>query len=73
VSVSNAESHVAPENGKQVLRLAPVGGHRKGSNVGMALVAGVLRSGLLPAFRFRSADAVERSHAVQDVAWPEHT
>jgi hypothetical protein len=24
-------------------------------------------------FRFRSTDAVERSHAVQYVAWPEHT
>ncbi len=24
-------------------------------------------------FRFRSADAVERSHAVQYIAWPEHT
>jgi hypothetical protein len=105
-SVANAESHVAPENGKQVLRLAPVGGNRKGSNVGMALVAGVtctegtidvdlrgqgedspsfvgIAFGVADAdryeavyfrpFRFRSADAVERSHAVQYIAWPEHT
>lgn len=31
----------AVEDGKDVLRLAPVGGNRKGSNVGLALVAGV--------------------------------
>jgi hypothetical protein len=105
-SVVNAESHVALEDGKQVLRLAPVGGNRKGSNVGMALVAGVtcaegaidvdlrgqgeagasfvgIAFGVADAnryeavyfrpFRFRSTDAVERSHAVQYVAWPEHT
>ncbi len=105
-SVANAESHVAPENGKQVLRLSPVGGNRKGSNVGMALIAGVtcaeatidvdlrgrgedspsfvgIAFGAAGAdryeavyfrpFRFRSADAVERSHAVQYIAWPEHT
>jgi hypothetical protein len=104
--VVNAESHVAVENGKDVLRLAPVGGNRTGSNVGMALVAGVtcgeaaidvdLRGqgetrasfvgvvfGLADArryeavyfrpFRFRSVDAIERSHAVQYIAWPEHT
>jgi hypothetical protein len=104
--VVNAESHVAVENGKDVLRLAPVGGNRKGSNVGMALVAGVtcgeaaidvdLRGqgeatasfvgvafGVADAdryeavyfrpFRFRSVDAIERSHAVQYIAWPEHT
>jgi hypothetical protein len=104
--VVNAESRVALEEGKQVLTLAPVGGNRKGSNVGMALVAGVtcaegaievdLRGqgegkgsfvgivfGVADAnryeavyfrpFRFRSEDAVERSHAVQYVAWPEHT
>lgn len=105
-SVANAEPHLAPENGKQVLRLAPVGGNRKGSNVGMALVAGVtcaeatidvdlrgqgedgasfvgIAFGVADAdryeavyfrpFRFRSADAVDRSHAVQYIAWPEHT
>jgi hypothetical protein len=105
-SVTNAESHVARENGVQVLRLAPLGGNRDGSNVGMALVAGVtcteatidvdLRGGgeerasfvgiafgvadpgryeavYFRPFRFRSADAVERSHAVQYIAWPEHT
>jgi len=105
-SVVNAESHVALEDGKQVVKLAPIGGNRKGSNVGLALVAGVtcaegaidvdLRGqgeasasfvgvafGVADAtryeavyfrpFRFRSADAIDRSHAVQYVAWPEHT
>jgi hypothetical protein len=104
-SVANAESQVALEDGKQVLRLAPVGGNRKGSNVGMALVAGVtcgegaidvdLRGqgeagasfvgvafGVADAehyeavyfrpFRFRSGTEIERSHAVQYIAWPEH-
>ena len=102
----NAESRVAVEDSRQVLRLAPIGGNRKGSNIAMALVAGVacaegaidvdLRGqgeggasfvgvafGVEDAsryeavyfrpFRFRSTDAVERSHAVQYVAWPEHT
>ncbi|HSR99712.1 MAG TPA: hypothetical protein VLM79_21815 [Kofleriaceae bacterium] len=102
----NAEARVAVEGGKQVLRLAPIGGNRKGSNIGMALAAGVacaegtidvdLRgqgeggasfvgvafgvedAGRYEAvyfrpFRFRSTDAVQRSHAVQYVAWPEHT
>src|SRR5262245_9280059 len=105
-SVVNAESHVALEDGKQVVKLAPVGGNRKGSNVGMALVAGVtcgegaidvdLRGqgeasasfvgvafGVADAehyeavyfrpFRFRSGTAIERAHAVQYIAWPEHT
>jgi hypothetical protein len=105
-STVNAESHVALEDGKQVLRLAPIGGNRKGSNIGMAMVAGVacaegaidvdLRGqgeasasfvgvafGIEDAnryeavyfrpFRFRSPDAVQRTHAVQYVAWPEHT
>ncbi|HMG56498.1 MAG TPA: hypothetical protein VK601_23520 [Kofleriaceae bacterium] len=105
-SVVNAESRAALEDGRQVLRLAPLGGNRKGSNVGLALVAGVtcaeaaidvdLRGQgeagasfvgvafgvadpsryeaiYFRPFRFRSADAVERSHAVQYVAWPEHT
>src|SRR4029079_6662333 len=40
-STVNAESRVALEDGKQVLRLAPIGGNRKGSNIGMALVGGV--------------------------------
>jgi len=104
--VVNAESHVALEDGKQVVKLAPVGGNRKGSNVAMALVAGVtcaegaidvdlsgggeagasfvgIAFGVSDAtryeavyfrpFRFRSTDAVDRSHAVQYVAWPEHT
>src|SRR5512140_1357325 len=39
--VVNAESRVAIEAGKRVVRLAPIGGNRKGSNVGMALVGGV--------------------------------
>ena len=105
-SVTNAESHAAVEDGRSVLRLAPIGGNRKGSNVGMALVAGTtfgegtidvdLRGqvaagasfvgvafGVVDAdryeavyfrpFRFRSENVVERSHAVQYVAWPEHT
>jgi hypothetical protein len=105
-STTNVEAHAVVEAGKQVLRLAPAGGNRKGSNVGMALIAGVtfgegaidvdLRGGGEAAasflgiafgvadastyeavyfrpFRFRSTDAVERSHAVQYVAWPEHT
>jgi hypothetical protein len=105
-TVVHAESRVAVEDGKQVVKLAPVGGKRKGSNVGMALVAGVtcaegaidvdlrgqgegrasfvgIAFGVADAtryeavyfrpFRFRSTDAVERSHAVQYVAWPEHT
>lgn len=104
--VVNAESRAAIEDGKHVVRLAPIGGNRKGSNVGMALVGGVtfgegaidvdlrgqgeasasfvgIAFGVEDAtryeavyfrpFRFRSADVVERSHAVQYVAWPEHT
>jgi len=105
-SAVNVEPRVALEDGKQVLKLAPVGGNRKGSNIGMALVAGVscaeaaidvdLRGqgetgasfvgvafGVADAgryeavyfrpFRFRSTDPVDRSHAVQYIAWPEHT
>ncbi|MGH2897842.1 MAG: hypothetical protein ACRDMZ_04150 [Solirubrobacteraceae bacterium] len=105
-STMNAESRVAVEGGYKVLRLAPIGGNHKGSNIGMALVAGVacaegaidvdLRGqgeggasfvgvafGVEDAsryeavyfrpFRFRSTDAAARSHAVQYVAWPEHT
>lgn len=105
-SVANAEPRVAVEDAKPVVKLAPVGGNRKGSNVGMALVNGAsftagtidvdlrgtgdagasflgIAFGVADAsryeavyfrpFRFRSADAVERSHAVQYVAWPEHT
>ena len=104
--VVNAEPHVAAEDGKHVLRLAPIGGNRKGSNIAIALVAGLtcaeatidvdlrgqgeanasfigIAFGVSDAehyeavyfrpFRFRSADAVERSHAVQYVAWPAHT
>jgi hypothetical protein len=105
-SAVNVERHVALEDGKQVLKLAPVGGNRKGSNIGLALVAGVtcaegaidvdlrgqgetsasfvgIAFGVADAnryeavyfrpFRFRSTDAVDRSHAVQYIAWPEHT
>jgi hypothetical protein len=105
-SIVNAESHVALEDGKQVLRLVPVGGNRQGSNVALALVTGVTcgeasidvdlrgrgeasasfvgvafgvadpdhyEAVYFRPFRFRSADAVERSHAVQYIAWPEHT
>jgi hypothetical protein len=105
-SAVGVESHAAAEGGKQVVRLAPVGGNRAGSNVGMALVAGLtLREGVIEVdlrgrgetaasfvgvafgvtdpsryeavyfrpFRFRSQDAVDRTHAVQYIAWPEHT
>ena len=85
-SVDNVESRVVLEDGKQVLTLAPVGGNRKGSNVGIALVAGVTcekgatdvdlrgHGEAKPSFvGIGSADAVERSHAVQYIAWPEHT
>jgi len=105
-SVSNAETHAAVEDGKQVLKLAPVGGNRKGSNVAMAIVSGLtFAEGAIDVdlrgqgeasasflgiafgvadgskyeavyfrpFRFRSTDAVEHSHAVQYIAWPENT
>jgi hypothetical protein len=39
--VINGESRVSEENGRRVVRLAPIGGNRKGSNVAMALVAGL--------------------------------
>jgi hypothetical protein len=104
--LANVESHAALEDGKQVLKLAPVGGNRKGSNVGIAVVTGMtLTEGTIDVdlrglgetnasfvgiafgiaepnlheavyfrpFRFRSTDAVDRSHAVQYIAWPEHT
>jgi hypothetical protein len=104
--VANADSHASSDAGKRQVRLAPIGGNRKGSNVGLALVAGLsFAEGAIdvdlrgrgdadpsfvgiafgvadPAryeavyfrpFRFRSADAVERSHAVQYIAWPDHT
>lgn len=105
-TTTNAESHTAVENDKRVLRLAPIGGNHKGSNVAMALVTNVafaegtvdvdlrgagegaasflgIAFGVAGAdryeavyfrpFRFRSTDDVERSHAVQYIAWPEHT
>ena len=105
-NVVNGESRVAVEAGRSVVTLAPVGGNHKGSNVALALVAGVtctegaidvdLRGGgeagasfvgiafgvadpgryeavYFRPFRFRSSDAVERSHAVQYIAWPEHS
>ena len=104
--VINAESRTAIEDGKQVVTLAPVGGNRKGSNVGMALATGVtLAEGTIDVdlrglgettasfvgiafgvadpnlyeaiyfrpFRFRGGTDVDRSHAVQYIAWPEHT
>jgi hypothetical protein len=100
----NIDAHPTIEAGKHIVTLAPVGGNRKGSNVGMALVAGLaldegtidvdLRStgdvsfmGIAFAvtdpshyeavyfrpFRFRATNPIERSHAVQYVAWPDHT
>ncbi len=105
-SVVNAQAQPASEAGREAVQLAPVGGNRKGSNVGFALVSGArfdegvidvdLRGlgegspsfvgvafGFTDAehyeaiyfrpFRFRSGTKLERSHAVQYVAWPEHT
>jgi hypothetical protein len=105
-TIANAESHAAVEDGKHVVRLAPVGGNHQGSNVGIAMVAGVtldrgsievdlrgrgeadasflgIAFGVADAsryeaiyfrpFRFRSQDAIDRTHAVQYIAWPEHT
>jgi hypothetical protein len=105
-SVRNSESHTALEDGRHVLKLAPIGGNRKGSNVGMALVAnmtfaegsidvdlrgqgeatasflgiafGVADEHTYEAvyfrpFRFRASDAVQRTHAVQYIAWPDNT
>jgi hypothetical protein len=40
-SVTNGEFHAAVEDGKSALRLAPIGSDGPGSNVAMALVAGV--------------------------------
>jgi len=102
----NIDARASSEPAKRLVTIGPTGGNRKGSNVGMALVAGLtfdqgtidvdLR-GLGEAnasfvgiafgvadpshyeaiyfrpFRFRASDPVERSHAVQYVAWPEHT
>lgn len=89
-----------------VVTISPIGGNRKGSNVGMALVDGLvvdegtidvdlrghgeanasfvgIAFGVVDAshyeavyfrpFRFRATDPIERSHAVQYIAWPEHS
>ena len=105
-SVINGETRAAAEDGKRVLRLAPIGGNRKGSNVAMALAGGAeFATGTIEIdlegngseqasflgvafavadpqtyeavyfrpFNFRAADAAHRGHAVQYVAWPEHT
>jgi hypothetical protein len=96
----------ARASAKREVTIGPIGGNRKGSNVGMALATGVtfgegtidvdLRGNgeanasfvgiafgvadpnryeaiYFRPFRFRSTDPVERSHAVQYIAWPEHT
>ena len=102
----NVDARASSEPDKQLLTLGPIGGNRKGSNVGMALVTGVtFGEGAIEVdlrglgetnasfvgiafgvadpthyealyfrpFRFRALDPIERSHAVQYVAWPEHT
>ncbi|HET9992787.1 MAG TPA: hypothetical protein VFQ65_29835 [Kofleriaceae bacterium] len=102
----NIDARASSERDKRVVTIGPIGGNRKGSNVGMALVTGVAFAegtievdlrGLGEAnasfvgiafgvadptqyealyfrpFRFRAIDPIERSHAVQYVAWPEHT
>jgi hypothetical protein len=102
--VINAEAHTAIDHERRTVALAPVGGNRKGSNVGLALVTGVTfaegaidvdlrgqgeanasflgiafgvtdpahyESVYFRPFRFRSQDPVERTHAVQYIAWPE--
>lgn len=105
-SVVNGDSAPSLEDGKRVLRLAPRGGNRKGSNVALALVDGAsfaegaievdlegggeaqasflgvafnvvdekrYESVYFRPFNFRAGDAEHRGHAVQYVAWPEHT
>jgi hypothetical protein len=102
----NIDAHASIEAGKRIVTIGPIGGNRKGSNVGMALVTGLtLDEGTIDVdlrglgdtnasfvgiafgvtdpshyeavyfrpFRFRATDPTERSHAVQYVAWPEHT
>jgi hypothetical protein len=104
--VINGEPRVLVEDGRRVLRLRPIGGNRKGSNVAMALVEGLeLGAGTIEIdlkgngsaqasflgvafaivdaktyeavyfrpFNFQAEDALHRGHAVQYIAWPEHT
>jgi hypothetical protein len=40
-TVANAETHAAVEDGKQIVRLAPIGGNHQASNVAIAMVAGL--------------------------------
>lgn len=102
----NIETRSANDGDKHAVAVSPIGGNRKGSNVGMAIVRDLsfqtgtidvdLRGageegasflgvafGVIDAtryeavyfrpFRFRAEDPVEHAHAVQYVAWPEHT
>jgi hypothetical protein len=105
-SVINGESVSSVDDGKRVVRLSPLGGNRKGSNVAMALVDGLefgegtieidlkgngngqasflgVAFGIADGtsyeavyfrpFNFQADDATHRGHAVQYIAWPEHT
>jgi hypothetical protein len=104
--VINGEPRALVEDGRRVVRLRPVGGNMKGSNVALALVDAVeLGEGTIEIdlkgngsaqasfvgvafaiadaktyeavyfrpFNFRADDALHRGHAVQYIAWPEHT
>jgi hypothetical protein len=105
-TVINGEHSHFVDGDKRVVRLSPVGGNRKGSNVAMALVSGLqFKDGSIEIdlkgngsdeksflgvafavaaadsyeavyfrpFNFAAADAAHRGHAVQYIAWPEHT
>jgi hypothetical protein len=105
-TVLNGDAIAATEDGRSVVRLAPRGGNRKGSNVGLALLAGVdfvegtievdlegngsaqasflgvafgtsdgtsYEAVYFRPFNFQAEDALHRGHAVQYIAWPEHT
>lgn len=102
----NAETAEESVDGRSALRLQPVGGNRKGSNVAIAAPEGVaFNTGTIEVdlrgngeqvasfvgvafnivdathyeavyfrpFNFRAPDAEHKGHAVQYVAWPEHT
>jgi hypothetical protein len=106
LTIINGESQSVAEDGRRVVRLAPIGGNRKGSNVALAIADGNaldaatidvdlkgngeaqasflgVAFGVADAsryeavyfrpFNFRAGDAEHRGHAVQYVAWPEHT
>ncbi|HEX6837905.1 MAG TPA: hypothetical protein VF334_15105, partial [Polyangia bacterium] len=105
-TVINGERDAFRDGDRRALRLAPIGGNRKGSNVALALAGGRdFDTGTIEIdlkgngdgqasflgvafavadaqryeavyfrpFNFRAADAEHRGHAVQYIAWPEHT